>query len=46
MRYVVSLAEMRQAEEICNKRGISYLTLMEQAGTVCAHELVMMLGIR
>lgn len=44
MRYVVSLAEMRQAEEICNKRGISYLTLMEQAGTVCAHELVMMLG--
>ena len=40
MQYVVTNAQMKLAERNCDRDSISYIRLMENAGTVCAEEIM------
>ncbi len=40
MQYVVTNAQMKAAEEICNRDSISYIRMMQNAGTACAEEIL------
>lgn len=43
MRYVVTNSQMKTAERRCDEGGISYLQMMENAGTRCAEFLLKLL---
>lgn len=40
MQYVVTNAQMKLAEQNCNRDYISYVKMMENAGTACAEEIM------
>lgn len=40
MQYVVTNAQMKLAEQRCDRDGVSYIRMMENAGTACAEEII------
>lgn len=40
MQFVVTNAQMKQAEQICDRESISYIRMMENAGIACAEEII------
>ncbi len=40
MQFVVTNAQMKQAEQICDRESISYIRMMENAGIACAEEIM------
>ncbi len=40
MQYVVTNEQMKNAEAICNRDSISYIRMMQNAGTACAEEIL------
>ncbi len=40
MQYVVTNAQMKKAEQICDRESISYIRMMENAGIACAEEII------
>ncbi len=40
MQYVVTNAQMKAAEAICDRDSISYIRMMQNAGTACAEEIL------
>jgi len=40
MGFVVTSAQMKAAEQICDREGASYIRLMENAGIACAEEII------
>lgn len=40
MQFVVTNAQMKLAEQNCDRDGVSYIRMMENAGTACAEEIM------